>query len=55
MQPFGPTVLTSFFYSLVCLPSLAEQPKVRLFRDWLLEEAEASGARPPPEGLPSSP
>ena len=54
VQPFGPVMQTPLFYTVVCLPSAADQPKIRLFRDWLYEEAQASGARPPPSGLPSS-
>ncbi len=55
IQPFGPILQTNLFYTVVCLPSVAENQKIRVFREWLFEEARASGARPPPVGLPSSP
>jgi hypothetical protein len=29
---------STFVYSVVSLPEAADQPKVRLFREWLLEE-----------------
>ena len=37
--PFGPAQPTRWVYSLVGLPDEAERPKVRMFREWLLEEA----------------
>lgn len=42
--PFGPAQPTRWVYSLVGLPDEAERPKVRLFRDWLLEEAAKTRA-----------
>ena len=44
--PFGPFQPTNFVYSLVGLPDQAERPKVRLFREWLLEEAAATRSAP---------
>ena len=38
VQPFGPSVPADFSYFIVYPPAGAERPKVRLFRDWLLEE-----------------
>ncbi|MDX1402399.1 MAG: LysR substrate-binding domain-containing protein, partial [Kiloniellales bacterium] len=37
--PFGPVVASEMSYYLVSPPTLAEQPLVTLFRNWLLEEA----------------
>ena len=44
--PFGPFQPTSFVYALIGLPDEAERPKVRLFRDWLMEEVAATRAAP---------
>ena len=39
VAPFGPALPTRFVYCLVYPPASAERPKIRLFRDWLLDEA----------------
>ncbi len=44
VMPFGPVVPSKFAYYLVSPPAVAERRRVRLFREWLLEEAERSGA-----------
>jgi LysR family glycine cleavage system transcriptional activator len=44
VKPFGPTLATRHAYYLASPEVIADRPKIRLFRDWLLEEA---GARPP--------
>ena len=44
VMPFGPVVPSKFAYYLVTPPAVAERRRVRLFREWLLEEAERSGA-----------
>jgi len=41
VRPFGPSMPSTFVYSVVSLPEAADQPKVRLFREWLLEEGSA--------------
>lgn len=45
VMPFGPTVPSKFAYYLVSPEALAERRRVRLFREWLLEEAEGAGAK----------
>ena len=37
--PFGPSMPSTFVYTVVSTEEIAEVPKVRLFREWLLEEA----------------
>ncbi|WP_340118288.1 transcriptional regulator GcvA [Pelagibius sp. 7325] len=44
VMPFGPVVPSKFSYYLVSPPAVAERRRVRLFREWLLEEAERTGA-----------
>ena len=44
IQPFGPSIPSKHAYYVVCPPALAERRRVRLFREWLLEEAERTGA-----------
>ncbi len=39
VQPFGPTLPSSFSCFLVSLPASADRPKVKAFRDWLFDEA----------------
>ncbi len=53
--PFGPVVPSRFAYYIVSPPAVAEHRRVRLFRDWLLEEvAEArQGSSAEPEPLSS--
>jgi len=45
VMPFGPAVPSKFAYYLVSPEALAERRRVRLFREWLLEEAEGAGAK----------
>ena len=51
VRPFGP-VLPSIYACYVVSPiATAERPKVRLFREWLLEEAKVESlVAPPPTG-----
>ncbi len=55
--PFGPALPTRFVYCLVYPPSSAERPKIKLFREWLLDEAararEGSETGQPGAALPS--
>ena len=44
IKPFGPTLPTRFAYYLASPEAIADRPKIRRFRDWLLEEA---GTGPP--------
>lgn len=44
VMPFGPVIPSLFSYYVVSLPAVAENRRVRLFREWLLEEAERTGA-----------
>jgi LysR family transcriptional regulator, glycine cleavage system transcriptional activator len=46
--PFGPVIPSKFAYYLVSPEALAERRRVRLFREWLLDEAEGSGAEKVP-------
>lgn len=48
LMPFGPVVPSKFAYYLVSPPAVAERRRVRLLREWLLEEAKRSGAGPVP-------
>ena len=45
VRPFDRSLSTplTFSYYLLSAKDSAEQPKVAAFRDWLLEEARASG------------
>jgi LysR family glycine cleavage system transcriptional activator len=45
VMPFGPVVPSRFAYYLVSPLAVAEHRRVRLFRAWLLEEAEGAGAK----------
>lgn len=45
VMPFGPVVPSKFSYYIVSPPAVAEARRVRLFRDWLLGEAEGAGAK----------
>ncbi len=48
VMPFGPATPSKWSYYVVSPPAQAERRRVRLFRDWLLEEAERTGADPIP-------
>jgi LysR family glycine cleavage system transcriptional activator len=48
VMPFGPMIPSKFSYYLVSPPAAAEHHRVGLFRDWLLEEAEGTGAETVP-------
>ncbi len=39
VQPFGPALRAPFAYYIVCPEPVANRPKVRAFREWLLAEA----------------
>ncbi len=39
VQPFGPTLPSSFSCYVVAPPATADRPKVKAFRDWLFDEA----------------
>ncbi|MGD1876852.1 MAG: transcriptional regulator GcvA [Kiloniellaceae bacterium] len=45
VMPFGPVLPSKFAYYLASPPAVAERRRVRLFREWLLEEAEGTGAQ----------
>jgi len=46
VQPFGPTLPSSYAYWLVSTPEVADHHNVRVFREWLL--SEAAGAHEDP-------
>lgn len=48
VMPFGPVIPSKFAYYVVSPPGAAERRRVRLFREWLLQEAERTGADPVP-------
>lgn len=39
VRPFGPALVAPFAYYIVCPAPVANRPKIRTFRDWLLAEA----------------
>ena len=43
VRPFGPSLKSNFACFVVSLESAAERPKVKAFREWLIEQAAASG------------
>lgn len=45
VMPFGPAIPSKFAYYMVSPPALAERRRVRLFREWLLEEAAEAGRK----------
>ena len=49
VRPFGPTLPSGLVYTVISPLANADRPKVRAFREWLLEEAKAgeSHARSP--------
>jgi len=54
IQPFGPKMTSTYVYTVVCLPENADLPKVRLFRDWIMEEAASGRGGLELRPLPSS-
>ena len=44
VRPFGPDLAVGYGYYVVCPERLADDPKVAIFRDWLLAEAAAERA-----------
>ncbi len=42
VQPFGPALQSSYACYVVSPPATAERPKIKAFRDWLLDEAGAT-------------
>ena len=40
--PFGPSMPSTFVYTVISTEEIADVPKVRLFREWLLEEAASA-------------
>lgn len=45
VRPFGPSLKSNYACYIVSLESMADRPKVKAFREWLLEQAE--GLRAP--------
>jgi LysR family glycine cleavage system transcriptional activator len=45
VMPFGPVLPAKFAYYLVSPEALADRRRVRLFREWLLEEAAGAGVK----------
>jgi LysR family glycine cleavage system transcriptional activator len=43
VRPFGPALDCELAYYVVCRPQEADDPYIRAFRDWLLEEAAREG------------
>ena len=41
VRPFGPDLSVAYAYYIVCPKPTAGRPKIKIFRDWLLAEAEA--------------
>ena len=37
---------TGYAYYVVCLAAAADRPKIRAFRDWVIESAQAAFANP---------
>ncbi len=54
VRPFGPNMPSSFVYNVVSPQETADVPKVRAFREWILEEATSGRAGLPLRPLPSS-
>jgi LysR family glycine cleavage system transcriptional activator len=48
VKPFDLILPYQFSYFLVCLPAVAEWPKVAAFREWMLEEVRRDQATPAP-------
>jgi len=48
VMPFGPVLPSKFSYYVVSPRGIAERRRVRLFREWLVGEAQRSGADPVP-------
>ena len=44
VAPFATTVRTPFGYYFLCRPEVAETPRIRALRDFLVEEAALSNA-----------
>jgi LysR family glycine cleavage system transcriptional activator len=42
VQPFGPALPSSFACFVVSPPATADRPKIKAFREWLLDEARAT-------------
>ena len=42
VQPFGPALPSNYACYVVSPPATAERPKIKAFRDWLLDEAAAT-------------
>ena len=47
VQPFHISVPSPFSHWILSLPEKAEQPNIRRFRAWLLEQAQADGLAEP--------
>lgn len=41
VRPFGPNLPVSYGYHVVCPKRHAEEPKIAIFRDWMLAEVAA--------------
>jgi LysR family glycine cleavage system transcriptional activator len=50
VRPFPMSKPADYAYYVVCPEAAAERPKVRVFREWILDEAKGNGADPAPPG-----
>jgi LysR family glycine cleavage system transcriptional activator len=46
VRPFTLRLPTAYAYFILCSPQSVDEPKIALFREWLIAEAEAAGKRP---------
>jgi LysR family glycine cleavage system transcriptional activator len=44
VRPFGPNLTVTYGYYAVCPKRYAEEPKIAIFRDWMLAEVAAERA-----------
>jgi LysR family glycine cleavage system transcriptional activator len=47
VRPFDISLPTEFAYYIVCLPSHAERPAIKAFRQWLVDTVKAENEFPP--------
>jgi len=45
VRPFGPSLPVRYAYYLVCPKATADRPKIKAFREWMIEEATADEER----------
>jgi len=55
VQPFPPAIAAPFAYYVVCPLAVANRPKIRAFRDWLLAEAAEDAKKLAKLGIKSIP